>query len=372
MKSKADVVVIGAGVIGCSTAYHLAKMGIRDVVVVEMDQVGSGTSSKSASMLSLQFGSNELIARMAKYSYSRYMNFKHEFGVSPDFKKTGRITLATQESAQELRDHATILQNIEIVNDLLDPQEIHKLYPEIYIDDIALGTWGPDNGSFDPHMILWGYMKRAKQMGVELYEGILARDVLVRNGEVKGVGTDRGFIETNVVVNAAGPWAIKIGRWVDVEIPIKNSARCILVTGSLPEIPANRPSVKILEPEWYFRPEGEGVLIGMGEVPTDDLSLQIHNSMQDTMIDMAVHRVPVMNKAAVMTAWTGIRPLTSDGLPILGPVHNAKGFLLNCGWGGMGIIQSPLAGQLMAEYITDGESTTMDIGTFKIERFGIH
>ena len=121
MKTSADVVVIGAGAIGCSTAYHLAKMGIDDVIVLDMDQVGSGTSSKSASMLSLQFGSNRINARMAKYSYNRFMQFEHEFGTPIDFRRTGWITIAQEENARTLEEHTKTLNALEITTKMLDP-----------------------------------------------------------------------------------------------------------------------------------------------------------------------------------------------------------------------------------------------------------
>lgn len=184
MQTTADVVIIGAGVIGCSTAYHLARLGIRDVVVLEMDRVGSGSSSKSASMLSLQFCSDELSARLALYSYARYMQFEEELGVPIDFKKTGWLSLATAENAEQLLLNARLLQSLGIQTDILTPEEIRRRYPEINTEDIALGTWGPDDGPFDPHMILWGYVKQARQLGVRLYEGVRATGLRVRQGRV--------------------------------------------------------------------------------------------------------------------------------------------------------------------------------------------
>jgi glycine/D-amino acid oxidase-like deaminating enzyme len=220
-------------------------------------------------------------------------------------------------------------------------------------------------------MIMWGYMKRASQMGAKLYEGVRATGLSIRNGQMEGVITDKGFLSTGWVVNAGGPWAAEAGRWVDIEIPIKNSARCIVVTGALHEIPSETPFVEDLTAEWYFRPEGAGVLMGMGSVATEKLDIQIHHEMMEEMIDAAVHRVPILEKAPVLTAWTGIRPLTDDDLPILGPLPSVKGFVLNCGWGGMGIILAPVAGQLIAEYIVNGYCTTMDIRPFRLERFAM-
>jgi sarcosine oxidase subunit beta len=369
MQDTADVVIIGAGVIGCSTAYHLARMGITDVVVVEMDQVGSGSSGKSASMLSLQFGTDELSTRMAQYSYARYMQFEGEIGVPIDFKKIGWVSLATQESAGHLRRSAELLQALGIETEILTPQEIKRRYPEINTEDIVLGTWGPDDGTVDPHMIMWGYISKARELGVKLYQGIRATGIHLNQGQVKGVVTSEGFVATRTVVNAGGPWAIEIGKWVGAEIPIINAARSIVVTGPFPEIPSTRPFVEDLTVEWYFRPEGPGVLMGMGKTPTEELVIPFRLEAVDEMMDTAVHRVPVLMKAPFMTGWTGVRPLTADDRPILGPVPSVEGFILNCGWGGAGIIQAPLAGQLVAEIISDGRASTMDTSPFRIERF---
>jgi sarcosine oxidase subunit beta len=369
MQTTADVVIIGAGVIGCSTAYHLARMGITDVAVVEMDQVGSGSSGKSASMLSLQFRHDELSIRMGKYSYARYMEFEAEIGVPIDFKKTGWLSLATEASAEHLRRSAEVLQSFDIETDLLEPGEIKRRYPEVNTEDVALGTWGPDDGPFDPHMIMWGYIKRAREMGVKLHQGARATGIRVRNGRVEGVGTDQGFVSTRVVVNAGGPWAIEIGRWAGVEIPIINLVRNILVTAPFPDIPSTNPFVMDLTAEWYYRPEGPGVLMGMGATPTETFDVHVSRETMAEMIETAMHRVPLLEKAAILTTWAGVRPTTSDERPILGPAPSVEGFVLNCGWGGTGIIQAPIAGQLVGEYVSNGHTLTMDIGPLGIERF---
>ncbi|MBC7248925.1 MAG: FAD-binding oxidoreductase [Anaerolineae bacterium] len=369
MQDTADVVVTGAGVIGCSTAYHLARLGITDVLVVEMNQVGSGSSGKSASMLSLQFGTDELGTRMAKYSYARYMHFEEEVGVPIDFKKIGWVSLATQESAEHLRRSAELLQSLDIETEILSPEEIKRRYPEINTEDIVLGTWGPDDGTVDPHMIMWGYIRRAREMGVKLHQGVRATGIRVQQGQVEGVLTSEGFVATRTVVNAGGPWAIEIGKWVGVDIPIINAARSIVITGPFPAIPSTWPFFEDLTAEWYFRPEGPGVLMGMGKTPTAELDIPFRMEVVDEMMDTAAHRVPVLMKAPFLTGWTGVRPLTADERPILGPVPAVEGFILNCGWGGTGIIQAPLAGQLVAELISDGRASTLDISPFRIERF---
>ena len=369
MKSSADVVIIGAGVIGCSTAYHLTKMGITDIAILEMEQVGAGTSSKSASMLSLQFGSDALLARMAKYSYQRYMDFEAELSAPIDFRKTGWISVAKGDKAGQLRKNAEMLNSLQIRTDILLPDEVKKLYPELNTSDLEVGIYGPDDGPFDPHMIMWGFMKRATEKGVKLHQGEKARGLRIENGRVTGVETTSGLIATNTVINAAGPWAREVAGWANVDIPLTNKVRTIIMTGPLPDIPEGRPFVEDENVEWYFRPETGGVLMGMGNVPTKSPETQLDNEMVNNIIDYAVQRVPVLEKASLLTSWSGVRPLTVDGRPLFGTVPSVEGFLLNAGWGGVGIIQSPAAGQLMAELIHDGHTTTFESKELGLDRF---
>ena len=369
MQSTADVVIIGAGVIGCSSAYHLAKAGITDVAVIEMDQVGAGTSSKSASMLSMQFGHDPLLARMAKYSYQRYMDFEAELGTPIDFQKTGWISVAAGQKATELRQNAEMLQSLQIRTEILLPDEVKQLYPELNTNDLDVGIYGPDDGPFDPHMIMWGYVKRASEKGVKLYQGEKAHGLRIENGRVTGVETDSGLVATKTVVNAAGPWAREVASWANVDIPLTNKVRTIVMTGPLPDIPEGRPFVEDENVEWYFRPETGGVLMGMGNVPTKSPETQLDNEMVNNIIDYAVQRVPVLEKASLLTSWSGVRPLTVDGRPLFGTVPGVEGFLLNAGWGGVGIIQSPVAGKLMAELIHDGNISTFEIRELGLERF---
>ncbi len=369
LPATADIVIIGAGAIGCSTAWHLAQAGVTNVVVVEMGQVGSGSSSKSASMLSLQFGRDETMARLAQHAYACYMRFEEEIGVPIDFRPIGWLNLATASEADALRREAATLQSLGITTELLTPDEITRRYPLLNVEDIVLGTYGPDDGPFDPHMILWGYVKRASQHGVRFMQGVRATGIVQRGGRVMEVETDAGTIATPLVINAAGPWAAEIGRWAGLDIPILNSARSILVTAPLAAVPADHPFVEDLSVEWYFRPEIDGVLMGMGKRPAPDLNTETPPEMIDAMIDAAVHRVPVLAQAELLTAWTGIRPLTADGYPIVGAASGVDGLLLNCGWGGVGIIMAPVAGQLLADLVTSGGSSLADLGRFSLRRF---
>ncbi|MBO9371325.1 MAG: FAD-binding oxidoreductase [Chloroflexi bacterium] len=366
-----DVVIIGAGVIGCSTAYHLARMGITNVVVLEKEEVGSGSSSKSAAMLSIHSCDDDWSLRLVRYSCGRYMQFEDEVGESCGFRRTGWLSIADRPGAPEVERKIRLLQRHSVPVEVLSPDDIRRYYPEMRVDDLASGAYTPDDGTLDPHSIMWGYLRRAREMGVRLLQGARATGLHIRKGRVEGVRTDKGFLATRTVVNAAGPWAPEVGRWAGVEIPILNRARCIWVTGPFPFIPSDRPFVDDVGQEWYFRPEGPGLLIGMGIVPVDRLDVEISRQLLPEMIEVATHRVPLLEQATILTSWTGIRPLTPDGLPIIGPVPAPEGLLLNVGWGGMGLMQAPVAGQLLAEYLAFGRPVTFpDAVALDIGRFG--
>jgi sarcosine oxidase subunit beta len=367
---SADIVIIGAGVIGCSTAYHLARLGISDVVVLEQGEVGCGSSSRSAAMLSLHSCDNDWSLRLARYSYARYMQFEDEVGVPCGFRRTGWLSIADAAGAPEVERKISLLRRHGVPVEVLSPDDIRRDYPEMRTDDLALGAYTSDDGTLDPHSIMWGYLKRAREKGIRLLQGVRAVGLRIRQGRVEGVETDKGFIATRTVINAAGPWAPEVSSWAGLEIPILNRARCIWVTGPFPLIPSDRPFVDDVGREWYFRPEGPGLLIGMGIVPVDRLDVEISRQLLPEMIEVATHRMPLLEQASILTSWTGVRPLTPDGLPVIGPVPLPEGLLLNVGWGGMGLIQAPVAGQLLAEYVAFGRPATFEDATaLEIGRF---
>jgi sarcosine oxidase subunit beta len=365
----AEVVVIGAGVIGCSTAYHLARAGLTDVLLLEMEQPGSGSSSKSASMLSLQFGSDPLLARMARYAYDRYMAFEREVGSPVDFKPSGWLTVVDEGGANDLRQHASTLQSIDITTELLTPEEVAQLYPELAFPGLALGAYGPQDGPLDAHLVLWGYLQAARRLGVRLREETAATGLLVESGRVEGVETAAGVVRTRCVVNAAGPWAARVADWAGIELPLSNRNRTIVVTDPVEAIRHDRPFLEIPALGWYARPELEGMLMGMGTTPTGSLTPTLDREMVEQIIGIGMQVLPPLQDARLQTAWTGVRPLTVDERPVLGPVPGIEGLMLNTGWGGMGIIQAPVAGELLAELIVNGGTTNFNVETFLIERF---
>lgn len=368
MKPTADVVVIGAGIQGLSAAYHLAKAGIRDVVVVEQEFIGAGSSGRSASMLMLQVWT-EWQVRFSQYCFRRIMAFEEEFGTSAGYKRIGSLTLVPQTQAEDERTQLAIRKQLGVTPEIWSPEEVKHHYPYIEVDDLAFAIWGEEDGEIEAQSMMMGYKDAGKRLGVKVHQGVKATGITFQNGCVTGVQTNEGDIAAKWVVNAAGAEAAKVGKWVNLDLPIDNRVRNIYVTAPFTQMGEEMPFVYESGPDWYFRREGPGILFGMGKRKLDTAAMTIDWPYLNTVMEFALHRVPVLGEAGIASGWSGIRPLTPDGRPILGPVDGLEGYINDCGWGGEGIMHSPIGGQLVAEWICDGKTTTFPPEPFLLGRF---
>lgn len=368
MRSTAGVVIIGGGIIGTSIAYHLTRRGVRDVVLVEAEMVGSGSSGRSAAMILLQM-SREQTIRMSQESFKEYLNFQDTFEVDIGYRPIGYLNLATPSVAAELRAQVALQRRLGVPTEILSPAEIARLIPALNVTDIELGSICWQDGVIDPHSVMQAYIKHARRFGAEINERVEATGIALESNRVVGAQTTAGDIATPLVVNAAGARAAQVGAWVGLALPIKNFKRTIFITDRFDEIPEPTPFVMDLAVEWYFRKEGKGILLGMGVEESTTFEPQLEWEFLDTMIQHALHRAPILADARVMRGWAGLRSLTPDDYPILGRAPRVEGFINACGWGGHGVMHAPIAGQLVAELIVDGATTTMNSEPFQLSRF---
>jgi len=368
MKTSADVVIIGGGIQGTSVAYHLARRGITNIALVEMDLIGSGSSGRSAAMLMLSMSREETI-RLSQESFKEYMQFGEMLGESSHFKQIGYMTVATPAIESFLRHEIEVQQKMQVPVQVLDAQQMKQIVPALNTDDLVLGALTPTDGVIDPHAVMQAYTRGARELGVEIDEKVQASGIRLENHRVIGVETTSGLISTPTIVNATGARAKQVGEWVGLDLPITNYKRHIFVTDEFPQIPADTPFVMDLEVEWYFRKEGGAVLMGMGREESTSFEPQLEWEFQDRVIERALHRAPILAQARVLRGWAGLRALTPDDLPILGFAPGVEGFVNCCGWGGHGVMHAPIGGILTSEIIADGRATTMDITPFRYERF---
>ncbi|MCA9911541.1 MAG: FAD-binding oxidoreductase, partial [Anaerolineae bacterium] len=231
MKSTADVVVIGAGIQGLSAGYHLAKLGVRDVVIVEKAFMGAGSSGRSASMLMLQVWTEWQI-RFSQYCFDRFMHFQGEFDASPDYHRTGSLTLVTDAVAEQEQQLVDLRRHLGVTTEIWTPDEIKRRYPLINTDDLTFGVYGPEDGGIEAQSIMLAYKDAGRRLGVELNQGARATGITLEGGRVASVQTTKGDIQTRWVVNAAGADAAEVGEWVGLHIPIQNRVRNIYVTAA--------------------------------------------------------------------------------------------------------------------------------------------
>jgi sarcosine oxidase subunit beta len=364
-----DVVVIGAGIQGLSAAYNLALGGTKSVTVVEtQERAGRGSSSRSGSML---MKSRENVPKIALslYSYDRFMHFEEEFGEQLIFRKTGFLSVVPPSHAQRYeREHALRLR-LGAPSQLLTPEEVRALAPGVVVDDIVFGVFGADDGEIRPEQILAAYERRGRELGVQYSFDERAVGIATTSNGVQAVRTTKGEITCAIAVNAAGADAAEVASWAGLSVPIENRRRSLYTAlCDRPEFQTG-PMVEDAEIEWYYRPLGaQRVLVGMGLEasggPLDGPNLDFLPMVRRA----AQRRAPGLADFVVLDGTSGIRPLTTDILPIVGPVDGMGSFINSCGWGGEGIMHSPAGGSLVADWINGTATCPVDRNWFLFPR----
>jgi sarcosine oxidase, subunit beta len=365
-----DVVVIGGGVVGCSIAYHLARRGVRDVVVLERDTLGSGTTSKAAGGIRVQFGTETEI-RMSLDSIHVFERFVDEFGVDPGYRKIGYLFLV--QDPDDLRSFETrIALQRRLGGDVrvITPAEAGALVPGLRVDDLVAAVWGPGDGMAGPAEVTAGFARRARELGVRFLEGAEVMAIEVEGGRAQAVRTTTDRLAAGVVINAAGPAAARIGRLAGVEVPVHPRRRHIFFTEPFPDLPGPIPLTTDRASGFYFRKEMEQVLLSPGDVEDigDDRTAPVDSARVAETVEKAVARLPMLEKARIAGGWAGLRPLTPDDHAIIGWAPGVASFLLAVGFGGHGFQHSPATGRLVAEWIVDGRPS-LDLSLLDPARF---
>jgi sarcosine oxidase, subunit beta len=370
LPAGAAVVVIGGGVVGCSIAYHLARRGERDVIVLERDAVGAGTTSKAAGGIRAQF-STEAEIRFSLEALRVFEQFREEFGVDIGFTRIGYLFLVSDEEDRRGFEKRMALQrSLGVDVRLITPDEAGKLVPALRVDDLVAAVWGPEDGLAGPAEVTSGFARRGRDLGARIVEGVDVTGIDVVDGHVRGVRTSVGPIATSVVVNAAGPFAARVGRLAGLDLPVLPRRRHIFFTEPFPAIPGPVPLTTDRATGFYFRKEMEQVLMSAGDVQDvgDDLSASMDRSMVEEAVQKAIHRVPILEHARIAGGWAGLRPLTPDDHAIIGWAPGLEGLFLAVGFGGHGFQHSPATGRHVADWLLDG-TPSMDLSLFDPGRF---
>ena len=380
LPSKADVVIIGGGVIGSSVAYHLSKRKMQ-VLVLEKKGLVSGTSSACDGLIYLQSKKPGPHLKLAMESRKRFDSLQEELGTDIEFRsRGGMIVVETQEELEAMRLFLEEQQETGLEVTLLGTKEARELEPSL--SEGVLGcTYSPLDGQVNPIALGLAFLQGAKAQGAKIYPFTGVTGFSRKNHHLVGVKTNRGNVDTRVVVNAAGVHANEIGKMIDVEIPIRPRRGQILVTEALPPLlTRGLLSAKYLAAKYNPFLEGSREL-GISIEQTKSGGFLLGSTREFVGFDRrttwnAMKRIafqtsriiPALQHLRVIRTFSGLRPSTPDGLPILGPVHNVEGLFMAAGHEGDGIALSPITGQILAEWIAEGRPS-IDVSDFSLERF---
>lgn len=373
MAETAAVIIIGAGAMGASTAYHLAKRGLTDVLVLERDDtLGDRASTTKAAGGIRHLFSSEVNIRLSQVSIPFLERFEEETGSPFRFHQLGYLLLAYNEAElDELRRNAAFQRRYGVAVEEWTPQDCRRRVPAMYVDDLAGAVFGPKDGYGDPYEILQGFVKRGRELGVRYAFGRPVTGLLRDGDRVVGVETPRGPVSGGAVVICCGAWSAAVGRMAGVDIPIRPYRRDVFVTGPFPRVGHPLPMVIEYGTGFYYHSEGEALLFGMAdkdEPPTD--SMAVRWPWLPTVLERLTHRLPPAMDAEVQAAWAGLYEVTPDAHPIIGPIPQAPGLYIAAGYSGHGVMHSPATGIVMAELLTEGRALTVDISPLSITRFG--
>lgn len=384
LPARARVVVIGGGVTGCSIAYHLAHLGWTDVVLLEQHELTAGTTWHAAGLITSAGMTDETALYFSRYSRDLYERLEAETGHSTGFNPVGHVSLATSPQRLEaLRRSSAWMHGMGVTEHEITASELQEMWPLLETSDVLAGFYVPDEGRADPVGVATSMAKGAKALGTRVIEGVTVTGVETERGRVSAVLTDRGRIETEIVVNAAGMWARQLGALNDVCIPLQAAEHYYLITDAVPGMDKNLAVIEDPERYGYYRPEGDGMLVGLFEPVGAPWSLDgVPDSFAfGTMapdwdrlgpyLGNALERIPSLSEVGVRLFFCGPESFTPDIRPMLGPAPELDGYFVAAGMNSLGILMGGGIGNVMAHWIVDGVPP-VDVTGYAIDRAATH
>lgn len=371
LPKTAEIVIIGGGVMGVSAAYHLAKRGFKNIVLLEkLEFFGQASTGRCAGGIRHQF-STAVNIELSKQSIAMMQRFEEEIGQPIDLKLNGYLFLLSTEAEMAQFRQNVALQNAHgITSQILSVAEIAGRVPLINLNGVIGGSYYAGDGIADPSGVVNGYAAAAKRLGVELFSGVEVISIEVQNGRIQAVHTTQGTIQTPRVLNAAGAWAAQIGAMAGVSLPITPENQQILVTQPISELPSDFPFVIDFHQRLYFHLESGGILTGYSKTgQASTFSQNVDEDWTFAHIEKAIERFPLLEKAAKRTEWAGLYEVTPDAHPIIDDISTVAGLTVCAGFSGHGFMHGPIAGLLCAELITEGKAQTVDISALNYARF---
>ncbi|MFE2809222.1 NAD(P)/FAD-dependent oxidoreductase [Streptomyces nigra] len=369
MTAHASAVVVGGGVIGAAIAYHLARAGVPDVVLVERDELASGSTSKAAGGVRAQF-SDGLNIRLGARSLEAFARFEQDTGYDIGLHRVGYLFLLSTQKDVTAFEAAVRLQNsLGVPSRMIDPAEARELSPLISTDGLLAAAYSPDDGHCTPESVVHGYAAAARRHGARILRHTTVTGIERHGDRITGVTTGTGRIATDTVICAAGAWSRAVGAMAGVDLPVEPLRRQIAVTAPVDALPPRLPMTIDFTTSLYFHTEGPGLLLGMSdpdERPGFDTST--HDRWIPRLAEAMRHRAPALLDLRRTGGWAGLYEVTPDHNALIGEATSVSRFLYATGFSGHGFLQGPAVGEVVRDLYL-GRVPFVDVSPLSAGRF---
>jgi sarcosine oxidase subunit beta len=372
----ASVVIIGAGVIGASVAYHLARRGWRDLLILDRSHgPGQGSTGKATGGFRAQYAT-AINVRLSLLSRDKLRCFTEETGGNAGYLPAGYLWLASTAPELEVLQAARRVQQQEGLTEAAEvgPEEVAEINPAVALEEVVGGVFCPSDGFIHPHGIVEGYLAAAQRLGAELEWEVEVTGMGRGQGSgIEVVETSRGPVSTTAVVNAAGPWAAQVAQWIGYDLPVTPIRRQVAATAPTDVLPATMPMTIFTTDGFHLRVRDGRILLlwPTSGVPGHPFDTPVDDEWVEAVLEKAHRRVPDVRRAVIdlKACWAGLYEVSPDKHAILGPAPGCPNLFLLNGCSGHGVMHAPALGQLLAEVMSDGAASTLDVTALRPSRF---
>jgi len=369
----ADFVILGAGVMGASIAFHLAQRRAGRVLVIDKDHVGRGGSGRSSALIRMHY-SFPAEVQLALVSLRMFERWGELVGEATLFQKTGFVRIVHPHEMERLKRNVDMQQKLGVNVSLVSRQDLRKLEPDWVVDEVELAAYEPDSGYGDGAGVASDFLARARDLGAGYLPRTQATAFQVEGGQVGGVATDQGNIDAPVVIAATGPWTRPLLQKIGYDLPVETEYHQVAILKNAPDMEGGGCACIDSGTQTYFRPDAHdkflvGDFYGKRPVDPNDFPQRASDESLEDVIERACRRVPKLENAEVLRGVTGVYDMTPDSRPLLGEIPGVAGLHVCAGFSGMGFKISPAIGLVMSELILDGVAKTVDISAFRPSRF---
>lgn len=368
----ADIVILGAGVMGASIAFHLAQRKAGRILVIDKDHVGRGGSGRSSALIRMHY-SFPAEVQLALASLGMFEHWKDLVGQTTLFQKTGFVRIVRPNEAERLQRNVEMQRKLGVHVSLISKKELQDLEPDWRVDEVELAAYEPDSGYGDGARVASDFLAGARDLGAAYSPRTRATGFFLEGGRVRGVRADQGNVAAPTVVAATGPWTRPLFQAAGYDLPIQTEYHQVAILKSAPDMRGGCACIDS-GTATYFRPDGQdkflvGDFYGKGPIDPDDFPQRASDESLEELIERACRRVPKLENAEVIRGVTGVYDMTPDSRPVLGEIPGIAGLHVCAGFSGMGFKISPAIGLVMSELLLDGSGKTVDIDAFRPSRF---